>query len=264
MENYFDNIHKFKIFQKTFLTSNDVLFPLGYAFIHEPGGNNPGGTAVGEGIGTIGPTSVSLNINPNPITDEEVTFIAQEIFVDTNISIDSLQSSFVTASNVIAGPLSIASAAANPFIIETTPPVVSTPPSNTRNLSTIPQYDFYLPVFITRTSNLMEYVNVTRDDTIFNIQRQEINPWFIEFSFFDTIIRNKSNNGIDLTNAMLLYIKTVRPDVANLADADLRVWFDTRGELGIDKIDLDAIDKLEYLNTNIISKAFKYGIDINK
>lgn len=180
MENFSDNIHKFKIFQKTYL---DPTMPLGYGFAH---GNK------------------NKFLSPNP------------------------------------------------------------------------EKDFYLPIFITRTSNLMEYVDVTRDDTIFTMQRQEINPWFIEFSFFDTIKRNKVNNGADLTagaglTTMINFIRSVRPEIATFSDANVRAWFDNIGKFefpwnkgGANQTDLDTLDKLAYLNTNIISKAFKYGIDINK
>jgi len=144
-----------------------------------------------------------------------------------------------------------------------------------RILSSFPQKDFYLPVFITRTANLLEYVDISYDDTIFTMQRQEVNPWFIEFSFFDTIKRNKVNKGSDLTLTMINYIKTVvfpnRPEVATLSDADLKIWFDNSGRYELpwnkglpNETDLDTLDRLKFLNSNIISKAFTVGIDINK
>jgi len=140
-----------------------------------------------------------------------------------------------------------------------------------KTLSPFPQNDFYLPVFITRTGNLLEYVDIAHDDNIFVMKRQEVNPWFIEFSFFDTIKRNKVNNGSDLTLAMLTYIRAVRPDVAPLSDVNLKLWFDNSGRFELpwnkgqsNQTDLDTLDRLKYLNSNIISKAFKVGIDINK
>lgn len=144
---------------------------------------------------------------------------------------------------------------------------------NTRALGVFPQFDFYLPVFITRTGNLMEYVNITQDETIFTMERQEVNPFFVEFGFFDSIVMNKVNNGADLTSTMKTYIKTARPETSAFTDAQLIVWFDDIGKLdfpwnagaGVSgETTIDTLDKLEFLNDHIISKAFYYNIDINK
>ena len=140
-----------------------------------------------------------------------------------------------------------------------------------RTVQTLPQNDFFLPVFLTRTGNLMEYVDVTHDDTIFVMQRQEVNPWFIEFSFFDTIKRNKVNEGADLTNIMINYIRSVRPDIAALVNNDVKDWFDQTGRYQLpwnkgqtNETNLDDLDQISLINQNIISKAFFYKIDINK
>ncbi|MBP9758901.1 hypothetical protein KBD45_04330 [Candidatus Dojkabacteria bacterium] len=140
-----------------------------------------------------------------------------------------------------------------------------------RTVEALPQNDFFIPVFITRTGNLMEYVNITRDDTIFVMERQEVNPWFIEFSFFDTIKRNKVNEGADLSAIMINYIRSVRPEVSSLVNSDIKVWFDNIGRYEIpwnkgtiNEITLDTLDQLSLINQNIISKAKSYKIDINK
>lgn len=140
-----------------------------------------------------------------------------------------------------------------------------------RTLGVFPQFDFFVPVFLTRTGNLLEYVNITHDDTIFTMQRQEVNPFFIEFGFFDTIKRNKTNEGADLTIIMLNFIRSVRPDVATLIDSDLRTWFDNIGRYELpwnkgeaNQTDLDTLDKISLVNQNIISKAFFFKIDVNK
>ena len=133
-----------------------------------------------------------------------------------------------------------------------------------------PDTDFYLPVFITRTSNLLDYVDITHDQTIFTMERQEINPWFIEFGFFDTIKRNKVNKGSDLTIIMLNYIRTIRPDVASLNNTDLKAWFDATGRYQLPwnantptQTDLNTLEKISLLTQDIISKAFFYNIDVN-
>ena len=140
-----------------------------------------------------------------------------------------------------------------------------------RTLQTYPQNDFFLPIFLTRTGNLMEYVDITHDDTIFVMERQEFNPWFIEFSFFDTIERNKVNDGSDLTNIMINYIRSVRPDIAALINNEVKNWFDTTGRYQLpwnkgksNEKNLDDLDIISLINQNIISKAFFNKIDVNK
>lgn len=69
--------------------------------------------------------------------------------------------------------------------------------TNNRHLESFPQNDFFVPVFITKTESLYEYVDITHDDTIFIMQRQEFNPFFIEFGFFDSISRNEPSSSAD-------------------------------------------------------------------
>lgn len=140
-----------------------------------------------------------------------------------------------------------------------------------RTLQSYPPNDFYLPVFLTRTGNLMEYVDISHDDSVFVMKRQEVNPWFLEFSFFDTIKRNKVNEGANLTNIMLNYIRSVRPDVAQFVDVDLKNWFDSIGRYELpwnkgesNETSLDDLDVISLINQNIISKAHFNNIDINK
>jgi hypothetical protein len=140
-----------------------------------------------------------------------------------------------------------------------------------RSVEALPQSDFFLPVFLTRTGNLMEYVDITHDDTVFVMQRQEVNPWFVEFDFFDTIKRNKVNEGADLTSIMINYIRSVRPDIAALMNNDIKAWFDSTGRYQLpwnkgasNQTDLYILDRISLINQNIISKAYFYKIDINK
>jgi len=149
---------------------------------------------------------------------------------------------------------------------------------NKRTLDSFPQYDFYLPVFITKTGNLLEYVDIAFDETEFIMQRQEINPYYIEFEFFDTIKRNKVNDGADLNSLMISFIRSERPDVSASFPLDdtlstwpftegLRHWFDNYGRYEFPwegGVGLDDIDKVALVNENIISKAFFQNIDINK
>lgn len=140
-----------------------------------------------------------------------------------------------------------------------------------RTVNTLPQNDFFLPVFITQTQDYYEYVNVTHDETIFTMERQLFNPYFLEFGFFEGIKRNKVNNGEDLTVAMINYIRAVRTDISYLSNQEVKDWFDNTGKYELpwnkgaaNETDLDKLDKINLLLQNIISKANYYNITINK
>ena len=135
----------------------------------------------------------------------------------------------------------------------------------------VPEFDFYLPVFLEKTYEIYEYTDVQKDDTIEKIQRQEFNPFFIEFGFFDSIQRNRVNKGSELTTAMLNFIRLRRTDVATLSDNDLRDWYDDIGknEFPWNKGTLqettpDDIDEVNFVSGHIVSKAEYFRIDVQK
>jgi len=134
-----------------------------------------------------------------------------------------------------------------------------------------PQYDFYLNIFLTRTTEIDEYVDTQKDDTTHTIERQNINPYFIEFGFFDSISRVKVNDGSQLTSAMIEYIKAIKPETLDMSIAEIRSWFNNIGINEFSKKQADSIDtildelaKLEILWDSIVSKAEYYPITINK
>ena len=47
-----------------------------------------------------------------------------------------------------------------------------------RSLGLQSDYDFYLPVFLRRTYEVYEYVDVAKQEDIIPIERQEFNPYF--------------------------------------------------------------------------------------
>ena len=82
---------------------------------------------------------------------------------------------------------------------------------------------------------------------------------------------NRVNDSADLTNAMLNFIRSVRPDIALLVDNDLKTWFDNIGRYELpwnkgasNEVNVDTIDKISFINQNIISKANSLNITINK
>lgn len=134
-----------------------------------------------------------------------------------------------------------------------------------------PEYDFYIPVLLKRTNEIYEYVQINKDDEIKTIERQEINPFFIELSFFDSIEQNKVLYGSDLTIDMINFIRTVREETVEMSNSEVIDWFD---QIGVNElpwfkgtnseVSADDLDKINLLPNHIISKADYFNIDINK
>ncbi len=126
---------------------------------------------------------------------------------------------------------------------------------------------FYITIGLVKTNNIIEYSDVVRQDDIQTMERQEINPYFIELGFFDEIKRNKVNYGIELTPKRIQFIRNSRPDISVLYQFDdqIQQWFDINGkfELPWGDITIDDLDKSDPTTSNIISKASIYPIDIN-
>jgi len=142
---------------------------------------------------------------------------------------------------------------------------------NVRTAQSTPQFDFFIPLMLTRTGSLSEYVEIFRDTSIYKIERQEVNPWFLEFSFFDSIKYNKPTVGSGLTQVVIDYIRRAMPETESMNNDQVRVWFDTVGYNDLpwykgqsNEITADFLDKLSLNNEDIVSKAFFRKIDINK
>lgn len=79
-----------------------------------------------------------------------------------------------------------------------------------RNVYPNLEFDVYIPLFLKKTYDYYEYVDVKRDEAIVPLNRQEVNPYFIELSFFDGVDRVGLQNGYQLTNSMVEFIRTRR------------------------------------------------------
>ncbi len=56
------------------------------------------------------------------------------------------------------------------------------------SLGTQNNNDFYINIPITKTyKKVNDYVNIEKDPFKTSVQRQKVNPYFIEFAFFETI-----------------------------------------------------------------------------
>lgn len=152
-----------------------------------------------------------------------------------------------------------------------------------KNFSDEKNDGYYLNVFLEKTCELFEYVDIKKDEKIFKIDKQKINPYYIDFGFFNSINRIKINNENDLTPIMKNYLnqnysKSIMKYSALESPVDS--WFSEIGynillkniiitvdeNTGEEKREneLEKLEKLE-LNTNsITSKSFFFPISINK
>ena len=137
--------------------------------------------------------------------------------------------------------------------------------------SSIPFSDFWLNVPLYRSYQLLDYVDVSKDDRIQKIDRQEINPFYLEYAFFDSIQRNKVNNGFELTEVMVNFILSKREDIQGMSSQGVREWYDYIGKNELpwtapdgSKVTVDDIETSQVILTSIVSKAKLLNIDINK
>jgi hypothetical protein len=132
------------------------------------------------------------------------------------------------------------------------------------------EFDVFIPLFLKKTYDYYEYVDVKKDETIVPLNRQEVNPYFIELSFFDNVDRVGLQNGYQLTNSMVEFIRTRRSDLNGYTDQGIREWFDTYGfyELPWNKgqaneTTLAEIETNGILLNTITGRAQLFNIDIN-
>ncbi|MFA5068162.1 MAG: hypothetical protein WC466_09065 [Candidatus Izemoplasmatales bacterium] len=142
--------------------------------------------------------------------------------------------------------------------------------------------DIYINVFLTKTCEIFEYVDVKKDEKIYKIERQLINPYYIEFGFFNTVKRIKVNNEGDLTPVMVNYLMSSYTESINsvVYQGDVYKWFDDIGynilinnvtttidDVTGKKIQENELEKLEKIDADVdsvVSKAYFFPIEINK
>ena len=134
-----------------------------------------------------------------------------------------------------------------------------------------PENDFFVSILISIDSNLQGYVDIQNDGNIEVLERQEINPYFIEFSFFNSTERIKTNNGSDLTPIMIDKIKGAIFGLSTRPSSYVKAWYDEVGKNSfpwnkgtVNEVTKDDLDELEPMFTNLISKANYYPIEVNK
>lgn len=139
---------------------------------------------------------------------------------------------------------------------------------------------YYINIFLTKTCEIFEYVDVKKDEKIYKVDKQEINPFYIDFGFFNSATRIKVNKKNDLTNKMAEYLNAnYAVSIAKYA-GDVRAWFREIGYnmlindiiVTIDGVTgkkseengLERLEKLEKVPGSIVSKSFYFPISINK
>jgi len=140
-----------------------------------------------------------------------------------------------------------------------------------RNLYEIPEKDFFVQFPMMRTEKVLDYVDVVIDENIQKIERQEVNPFFMELGFFDNVNQIHINKGSDLTSGVIDYIRSLRPDVSNFSNLEVKAWFDSQGKNSLpwtlvdgSTIKIDDLDLSQLNLANATSKADDLDITINK
>lgn len=132
-----------------------------------------------------------------------------------------------------------------------------------------PENDMFITVSLQRTSSINDYVIVRKHNESESIQRQEINPFFYEYSLFDSISRNRINSGNDLSSRMIDFIKSIFPQFIDYTNQQVRDWFDYEGMnlLPWTTANGSSIDLRQILDSHpdlstVASRASSYNIDI--
>lgn len=138
-------------------------------------------------------------------------------------------------------------------------------------ISDIPFNDFWVNIGLYKTHELIDYVDIKKDERIQKIERQEINPFYLEYAFFDDVSRNKVNNGSQLTDVMVNFILSKRSDLHEMTNQQVREWYDYTGKNELpwitadgSKVTVDDIEVSHPILTSLVSKAKLLGIDIQK
>lgn len=142
-----------------------------------------------------------------------------------------------------------------------------------------PQNDFYINIPLFKTERTFEYIDLKIEEDIYKIERQNFNPFFIEYGFFESVTKNRIENGNDLNKQNIDFIRKVRADVnSKFSDTSndiqenspIRLWYDEFGKYefpwNAGESNETTKSDLDNSSTNpdfIVSKAKFYPIDIN-
>lgn len=119
--------------------------------------------------------------------------------------------------------------------------------------------DFYINLPIYKTNRSYEYVDLKIDDTTHSVERQQFNPYFIEYGFFGTTVRGRIQQGSQLDQDNIKFIVNNRPDFyadvfngANLTTDQIAFIREKRPDIsnGIETgADLN-LENIEFIRTN--------------
>jgi len=139
-----------------------------------------------------------------------------------------------------------------------------------------PENDFYLTLNLKKTFSVNGYVDIQKADDVFTVERQEFNPYYIEYGFFNSIKRIKITSGADLTPRMKVFIQERRPDVDFSSyegfdiSTKIETWYDQEGKNELPwnegtalETTTDDIELSDFNEKSVISKASFFPITIN-
>lgn len=143
--------------------------------------------------------------------------------------------------------------------------------------------DTYINIFLTKTCEIFEYVDVKKDDKIYTVERQSINPYYIGFDFFNSVNRIKVNTDNDLSFEMINYLNSAYTESIASYSANTSpviTWFNEIGynilandiTTTIDEVTglkkeengLEKLEKISQTLSSVVSKSFYFPISINK
>ena len=145
--------------------------------------------------------------------------------------------------------------------------------------------DFFINLPIYQTQRSIDYIDVQKEDNIYKIERQEFNPFYIEYDFFSTTKTVIMSRGEYLDSENIKYIRQVRPSIDlkflinqnkeyngtfYYGDEGIKAWYQAEGRLefpwnetGVEVNEEDVA--LSSINANTVyGKAQYFPIKINK
>jgi hypothetical protein len=142
-----------------------------------------------------------------------------------------------------------------------------------RRLLPVPEKDFYLTINLHRTHNVNGYIDIQRPEEVFTVIRQQFNPFYIEYGFFNSVDRIKASEGGDFTDTQREFAISRRPDVFTSSPTlqEFIDWYNTVGKYELPwnegtefETSLHDIEESDLTTQSVISKAKFFPITINR
>ena len=161
------------------------------------------------------------------------------------------------------------------IFVQTTPVSGETMPYKfvykNKTVNDLPENDFILPIMLNKTHDYIGYVDVKKDESVFEIERQEVNPFFIELEFFDNVTTADLSKGYQLTPQTINFIREKRLDQAEKTNLEIKDWYENYGYLqlpwdkgGKREVTLEDLENMNIITDTIVGQANVLNITINR